>query len=216
MIVSVGLLVVGRRTDGAGHEGVGAVGADHDGGALLDGGAGGVAAPDADHPAVVPEQLLDGEALAHLGARLGGGVGEQRVDDGAADADGLAGAVDRCGLALEHDGPEVEAHGVEERRAGGPDAVEQAPPRQPGGAGGLDRVAGQDVARERGPVDDEHPAASAGEEHGGGGAGAAAPDDDGVVHGASFGRVDEHDASSAHRPRLPSAVTYGITPGATT
>ena len=74
-----GLLVVGRRTDGAGHEGVGAVGADHDGGALLDGGAGGVPAPDADHPAVLPEQLLDGEALAHLGARLGGGVGEQRV-----------------------------------------------------------------------------------------------------------------------------------------
>jgi hypothetical protein len=59
--------------------------------------------------------------------------------------------------------------------------VEDAPPAQGGDALGVDEVGGHGVARERRPVDDQHPVSLAGQQHGGGGAGAAGADDDGVV-----------------------------------
>jgi len=42
-----------------------------------------LAAADSDHPAVVEEDLVDVEALADLGPRLGGGVDEELVQDNA-------------------------------------------------------------------------------------------------------------------------------------
>ena len=150
------------------------------------------------------DELGDAHPEADLGPGLDGGVGQQRVDDRAADADGAVDAVDRDRAALEDEVPEVEPHGRGERDAGGPHPVEQAPALQAGHAGGLDGVAGEDVARERGPVDDEHPAALAGQQHGGGGAGAAAPDDDGVVLEWTC------PASSGNPARPPSATGYAI------
>ena len=70
----------------AGDQRVPAVGADDHPGALGDGGAGTAVAADAGEVPVVGEDLMDGEALADLGSRLGGGVDEQLVEHGAARA----------------------------------------------------------------------------------------------------------------------------------
>ena len=103
-------------------------------------------AADADDPVAVADQLGDRDAVTDLGAGFGGGVGEQRIEDGASDAHGGVDAVDRDRRALEDDVAEVEADVRHERDAGGADPLEQAPAGEVGHAGGLDGVAGEDVA----------------------------------------------------------------------
>ena len=123
------------------------------------------------------------DAEAHLGAGLGGGVGEQRIDDGAADAHGGVDAVDRRRAC---------PRGRRRRSRSGP-ATRTARRWRAPGRGGPTRAsrampAGWMVWPEstslgnvaRSTTSTRRPAA--GQQHGGGGAGAAAPDDDGVVH----------------------------------
>ena len=81
-----GTLLVGGCVHRSGDERVDAIGTDDDRRAFLDDGAARVAATDAHDSAVFNDELLDGEAGAHFGARFGSGIREQRVEDRAANA----------------------------------------------------------------------------------------------------------------------------------
>ena len=111
------------------------------------------------------EELVDGEALADLGAGLGGGVDQQLVEHGAARAvrDGAVGGARR---ARERERAEVERVGVDRRAAGRHEPVEQAPAvaarRRPAGGrrGWRPCRSGRSPGRRAGPGSPCGPAAS--------------------------------------------------------
>src|SRR5688500_8746293 len=108
---------------------MGAVGADDEARSLLDASAARGAADDADDAVAVPEEVFDGEALAHVGAGFGGGLREQWIEDLAA---GRVLGVRPVGAGgwMADEREVVEVHGVAAHgwTAGGGDAIENAPP----------------------------------------------------------------------------------------
>ena len=90
--------MVAGRSDGVGHPGVGAVGAEHDPGSLVDGSPVAGVAADPDDPAVVDDQLVERDALPDLGAGVAGGVDEQGVEHVRRGQYAVAHAIDRAGL----------------------------------------------------------------------------------------------------------------------
>jgi hypothetical protein len=83
---------------------VAAVGPDHHPGVLAVCAAAGAMATNPDHPSAVDDHVGDGEALADLGAGLGGRLDQQLVQDGAAGAVGDGGVVG-AGAPLRAKGP---------------------------------------------------------------------------------------------------------------
>jgi hypothetical protein len=159
------------------------VGADDEPGVLAHRPAAALVAAHAGDAPVLLEQLVDREALAHLGAGPAGGVDEDLIEDRPARAVERVDTVVDGEAAVEHGGTGVEAHLARGGRAGRDHVIEQAPAREPGDPRELNLVGGERVAREGGAVDDEHVEAAAGEEHGGRGPGDPGADDDDVVHG---------------------------------
>ena len=162
-----GLLVVLLGLHRFGDRGVAAVGADHDLGVLGHRAAAGVLAAHADHGAVLDEDLVDREPLAHLDAGVGRGMDEHRVEHGPARAVGLVDAVaSRRGDPAIVNGPKsklyVRIGGTARRRQ----RVAETPALQRGHARCVDEVGRHGVARERRPVDQQDPVALAGEQHG--------------------------------------------------
>ena len=95
--------------------------------------------------------------------------------------------------------PEVERVGGDRRATAGAHRVEQAPALERRHARRVDEVRGDGVARERGPVDDQHPVSLLGEQHRGRRARAPRTDHDHVVWGG-------HGATLRARGRPPSGV----------
>ena len=137
-----------------------------------------------DPAVVVAADVGDGDAVADVGAGLGGGVDEDRIEHGAArrvQGVDAVGRLDRddapCSVAV------GERRAPDRRGAGGDDSVEQAPAVKLEDAAAHQGVGREGVGAVAAAVDDEDPQAGAGEEHGGGGAGGAGADDDDVVGG---------------------------------
>jgi hypothetical protein len=191
-VLQDGFFVVPGRVDGACHRGVVAVSADHDPGVFDHLGAAVGVAADADHGAVVEDQLVDGERLPDLGAGLGGRVHQHLVEHAATRRESESAAVHRTRATRHHDRPEVEGEPPDWRAAARRHLFQQAPSSQRRHPVGLDDQRGQRVAREGGPVDEKDPVALAGKEHGGRGAGAAGPHDDGVIGGGHGGQCRGH------------------------
>jgi hypothetical protein len=173
---------VGAGADGAGDEGLLAVGSDDDGGALLERRAVAGRAAHADHPSALPHELGHANAEAHLGAGGGSRAREQRVEHA------MVGDVHRVDSSCGFDGlVDARLTGVHDHRPNGRAArchqrVEQTPPLEVERPG-CDHVAGgrHPPARERGPIEHEHLPAAASQLDGGGRTGAPGADDDGVV-----------------------------------
>ena len=127
-------------------------------------------------------QLVEGEALAHLGAGGARGVDEELVEQRAARAVDRARALELREAPAQDDRPGIEAHRRRRGRTRRDHPVEDPPAPQPRDAGHLDLVGGERVARERGAVDGEDLQAAAREEQCRRGAGDAGPDHDDVVH----------------------------------
>jgi hypothetical protein len=175
-----------------------AVGTDHQSGLLAESGAVAVPPADAADPAVAgDDELVDGAALPHLGARLAGRVDHDRVEDGAARAVDGVDALEAGEAAIEHHAGGVEADPAGGRGAGGGDAVEQAPAPQPGRPWELDLMGRQGVARKARPVRNQHVIALPCQQHRRGRAGDPGPDDDHVAHPVSPVSV----AAPSGRPR---------------
>ncbi len=136
---------------------------------------------DADDGPVLDDHVVDGEALAHLGAGGSRRVDEDLVEHGAARTVGNRVAIGRTSRAVDLEHAEVEAVRVDGRAASGDHLIEHAPALQCRDPGSMDQVGREGVARERRPVDDEHLVALASQQHGGGGAGAPGAHDDGVI-----------------------------------
>jgi hypothetical protein len=173
--------VIGRRAHRLGDGGMAPVGA-HDETRALGNGGTARAPADAGHAVAVEDQLVEGEALAHLGAGVARGVDEELVEQRAARAVDRVGALELREAPAQDDGPWIEAHLRRRGRAGSEDAVEDPPAPQPRDAGHLDLVGGERVAREPGAVDGENLQAAAREVQCRRGAGDAGPDHDDVVH----------------------------------
>ena len=146
-----------------------------------------VVALDADDRPALADDLADGEALADLGAGLRRGLDEQVVEHGPPRRVRGRAPSARAWRAGERERAEVERVALDRRAARGDDGVEEPPPPQRGHARGVDQVRRLRVARERRPVDQQHPVALAGQQHRGRCAGAAGTDHDHVVvaHGRS-------------------------------
>ncbi len=177
-----GAHVVGRRADGPRDARVDAVGADHDPGALGDGRAAGRAAADPRDAAVLDQYLAHREALAHLGARLGGGVDQHLVEQAPAGGVGGVGAARGRRRRRERERADVEGQAPGRGAAGRDHAVEQPPPAQALDARLVDVVRGEGVAGKAGAVHDQDPEAPARQQHRRRRAGAAGADHDRVVH----------------------------------
>jgi len=136
---------------------------------------------DADHRAVLDEDLVDVEVFAYLGAGLRRGVHEDLVQDGSPRRVAGGQAVPWTGRPADRDRPEVERVALHRWAARRDDAVEQRPAVQCGHAGHVDHVGRQGVARELGAIDQKHPVAGAGEQHRGGRTGTPGAHDDRVV-----------------------------------
>ena len=175
-------LVVALGLHGLGHERVLAVGADDDARGLRDRRAAANVSADAGHAAVVEQHLLDGERGAHLGARRGGGLEEQRVEHDPARAVGRRVAIHRPRRSRDRERPEVIGVLHDRRAVRGFERLEHTPPRERGHAGRMDEVRRQRVAGKRRLVDEQDAVAAARQQHRGGRPSAARADDDRVVH----------------------------------
>ena len=160
-------LVVLLGLDGLGDRRVAAVGTDDDRRLLGDVRPAGVMAADAgDAPVVVGDQVLDDELLAHLGTGVGGGIDEDLVEHGSTRRVRLGHAVEGLRRSRQLERPEVERVRGDGWATGRTDGVEQTPALERGDARRVDEVRGDGVAREHGPVDDQHPVSLPGEQHG--------------------------------------------------
>ena len=108
-------------------------------------------------------------------------------------------------LAQRRSSTDLEGHAADRRGTRCDDLVEQAPAGQLHHAAAGDRVGGQRVAREGGPVHDQDVAALVGEQHGGGGAGAAGADHDDLGVDVGCVRHGAHHPGSAPK-RLGEAL----------
>ncbi len=199
------------RPDRARHPRPPAVGADHQSGADIGGGR---SAPHrrAGHPAVgVAQHVVQGGAVADLGARLGGGGGQHRVEQRAprriervdavlrSDVDhDLLGAVDEPGL-------------PNRRRAG--ETVEQAPPVEQHHRTAHQRVGRKRVGAGGVALDHQHPRAGPGEQERGGGAGGpGAGDHHVVVRGEGHGRLLQAASRAPRKPAIAGASASASRP----
>jgi hypothetical protein len=113
------------------------------------------ATANAGNPAAVSEDFLDGESLAGLGPRRGGGVDEQLVEDGPARGIGDRG-VGSAGRARDGERAKVERIGVDRRAPRRQELVEESPSVQRSDPGWLDDMGRNRVAGEGGPIDEEN------------------------------------------------------------
>ena len=138
--------------------------------------------------AVLDQERVDVESLPDLDTRCGGRVDKDLVQDGPTRCVAAAVPVNRSCSPPDRERSEVVGVGLDRRAAGGHDLVQEAPSRQRSDPWRMDDVGGEGVARERGPIDQQHAVPLAGEQHGSRCAGATGSDNDGVVggvHGSS-------------------------------
>ena len=109
---------------------------------------------------------VDGEPLSHLDARVGGGLDQDPVQDGAAQRVGVSHVTHRRWRALQRERAEVKRVVADRRGTGGGDPRQQTPALQAGHTGLVDVVGRERVAREAGSVHHQDAVASAGEQHG--------------------------------------------------
>ena len=173
-------LVIDRRSDGIGHGRSNAVRPDHDGRPLRHGHAR-RSTTDTTDDTVLGDEGVDREARPNLGAGRGGGLDEDGVDREPPRCVGPWRRRQAARRPGDGERPEVEAVGRHRRTTGRNDRVRQAPALQGGHAGRVDEVRRDRVARERGPIDQQHAVAQVRQQHGGGCAGDAGTDDDDVV-----------------------------------
>ena len=127
------------------------------------------------------DELGDGRAEPGVGARLDGRLHERRVERHAADRHGAVVRAHRREAALHrvtHDPPAVADRPQPVR---GAEPVTDSEPVEQVQRVREQLVGGHGVARELGPVHEQHPAPGAGQQRGDGGPGAARADDDDVV-----------------------------------
>jgi hypothetical protein len=192
------LLVVTPCVDRSRHRRVAAVRADHHGGALAHDHAV-LRALNADDAAVLHQNPVDGEALAHLGARFGRGVEQQLVEHGAARTVG-DGGIRRSRRSFYGDRAEVERIGMNRRAARREKPVEQPPPGERRDGARVDDVGRRGVARERRAIHEQDSIALARKQHRGGRSRAAGADNDDVV-GLTHERPPLHPALVKRRDR---------------
>jgi hypothetical protein len=171
------VVVVDRRIDAARDERAQAVGADDDPRAV-----GAAARADAGHAVTVEHERVDGIPLAHLDARGGGRVDEELVEHAAPQRVRIGHRADRRRRAAQRERPDVEGEPAGRCRARGDHLRQEPPAFEVRRARLVDVVGRERVARELGPVDQQHAVALAGEQHRRRRAGAARADHDRVVH----------------------------------
>jgi hypothetical protein len=154
------VVVVAGRAGGAGDERVHAVGADDDPRVL-----GPPARVDAGDAVALRDEAFDRELLADHRAREGGLLDEDLVEDGAAQRVAVRDRPDRRRRAAKGERPEIERVVTHAGRARRDDPRQQAPAVQARDAGLVDVVGRQRVAREAGPVHQQHAVAFAREQH---------------------------------------------------
>src|SRR5688572_2167047 len=170
-------------------------------------------APDADHPAVLDQDLLDREAFADLGAGLRRGLDQLLVEDGPARAIADGGFI-RARRAFDREGAEVVGVGVDRRASGRHEAIEQAPPRQGCHAKGVQDVGADSVAWKCRAVDREDPVPLPGQQHRGRGPGAAHAHDDDIEcvgHRGSPAPSDLMTPSCCIRPSSSTCAQHSTT-----
>ena len=149
------------------------------------GSAAGRPATNADDAVAVVDELVDRESLTDLGARGGGSVEQDLVEDTAARRVGDLGAVRGRRHAGQGERPDVECQPTRGRNVRRGQLLEETPAVQVRHPGLMDVVRRERVARKAGPVYDENPVAPAGEQHCGRRSRGAGADDDCVVHRGS-------------------------------
>jgi hypothetical protein len=155
----------------------------HDPGPLDDRRAARRPAPDAGDPIAVEQQLFHGEALAKLGATLDGGVDEDRVEDGTADAELLLDPIHRRRRPPQHRAVQRHRHLPDRRAAGRGHPLQQSPPIEAGHTRQRQERRRHGVGGETRPVHEQDPVTELSEQHRQWRPGAAGAHHDHVVHG---------------------------------
>jgi hypothetical protein len=195
------VLLVPTGIDGPGHGRSEAVGAHHEPSAFGRRRASVGTTLDPHHPAVVPHDVLDREAVPELGTGLDRLLDEDGVEDGSAWAECLGNAVRGGRTPRDLDAFDVECDLCHRRAPRGLHAVQQAPCLQVRHPALMEVMGGHRVAGEPGPVHQQHVEASSGKEHRHRGSGASCPHYDGVVHETSMTAAGTAFNAGRRRPR---------------
>jgi hypothetical protein len=141
-----------------------------------------LAPADADHAIAVCEELVDREPLAHLGARRRRRLDDHAVEGAAARTEPERHAVADEPAPGERAVAEVGRDRGDRRTAGAQHTVQQPELREARRAALMDEMAVRDLARERGPVHQQHVQSPARQHERRGRACAPGTDDDRVTH----------------------------------